>query len=132
MLYIDDLRRVIPENVEVAMFADDVSLFSSHLNKEVAEAAIQEAITNVAEWSRCRKLTLNTSKCEVVFLHLQLEGGPLEAIVTTRWDHSQHNLPTEVPRSNHRQGPFLRTACRRSSLQSLNRCRVLASLTPCE
>ncbi len=38
--YIDDLRRVIPENVEVAMFADDVSLFSSHPNKEVAEAAI--------------------------------------------------------------------------------------------
>ncbi len=42
LLYIDDLRRVIPENVEVAMFADDVSLFSSHPNKEVAEAAIQK------------------------------------------------------------------------------------------
>ncbi len=42
-----------------------MSLFSSHPNKEVAEAAIQEAITNVAEWTRCRKLTLNTSKCEV-------------------------------------------------------------------
>ncbi len=49
------------------MFADDVSLFSSHPNKEAVEAAIQEAITNVAEWSRCRKLTLNTSKCEVPF-----------------------------------------------------------------
>ncbi len=49
------------------MFADDVSLFSSQPNKEVAEAAIQEAITNVAEWSRCRNLTINTSKCEVVF-----------------------------------------------------------------
>ncbi len=49
LLYVDDLRRVIPENVEVAMFADDVSLFSSHPNKEVAEAAVQEAITNVAE-----------------------------------------------------------------------------------
>ncbi len=32
LLYIDDL----PENVEVAMFADNVSLFSSHPNKEVA------------------------------------------------------------------------------------------------
>ncbi len=49
------------------MFADDVSLFSSHPNKDVAEAAIQEAITIVAEWSRCRKLTLNTSKYEVAF-----------------------------------------------------------------
>ncbi len=49
------------------MFADDVTLFSSHPNKEVAEAAIQEAIMNVAEWSPCHKITLNTSKCEVAF-----------------------------------------------------------------
>ncbi len=49
------------------MFADDVSLFSSHPYEEVAEAAMQEAITNVAEWSRCRKITLNTSKFEVAF-----------------------------------------------------------------
>ncbi len=47
------------ENVEVVMFADDVSLYSSHHNKEVAEAAIQEAITNVAERSGRCKLTLN-------------------------------------------------------------------------
>ncbi len=32
LLYIDDLRRVIFENVEVVMFAYDVSLFSSHPN----------------------------------------------------------------------------------------------------
>ncbi len=47
LLYIDDLRRVIPENMEVAVFAEDVSLIT-------AEAAAQEAITNVAEWRRCR------------------------------------------------------------------------------
>ncbi len=88
LLYIDDLRRVTPEHVEVVMFADDVSLFSSHPNQEVTEAAIQEAITNVAEWSRCRKLTLNSSKCEVGFFinnskearwqpSLQLDGALL-------------------------------------------------------
>ncbi len=100
------------------MFADDVSLFGSHPNKEVAEAAIQEAITNVAEWSRRRKLTINARKCEAAFFtntskearwqsSLQLDGP------------SQHNPSTEVPRSCHRQGPFLRAACRRSGLQSL-------------
>ncbi len=67
LLYTDDLWRVIPENVEVAMFTDDVSLFSSHPNKEVAEAAILKAITKVAEWNRRRKFTLNASKCEVAF-----------------------------------------------------------------
>ncbi len=45
LLYIDDLRRVIPENVEQAIFAGDDSLFSSHPNKEVAEAAMLEAIS---------------------------------------------------------------------------------------
>ncbi len=45
LLYIDDFRRVVPENVVVAMLADDVSLFSSDPNKEVTEAARQEAIT---------------------------------------------------------------------------------------
>ncbi len=49
------------------MFADVVSLFSSHPSKEVTEAAIQEAITSVADWIRRRKLTLNASKCEVAF-----------------------------------------------------------------
>ncbi len=52
------------QNLEVAMFAVDVTLFRRHTNKEVAEATIQEAITNgAAEWSRCRQLTLNISKC---------------------------------------------------------------------
>ncbi len=40
LMYIDDFLGVIPENVEVATFTDDVSLFSGHPNKEVAEAAI--------------------------------------------------------------------------------------------
>ncbi len=48
----------MPENVEGAMFADDVSLLNSHFNKEVAEVAIQKAIKNVAEWSQRHKITL--------------------------------------------------------------------------
>ncbi len=63
------------------MFADDVSLFNSHPNKEVAEAAIQEAITNVAEWSRCRKLTLNSSKCEVAFFTNNSKEARLQSSV---------------------------------------------------
>ncbi len=49
------------------MFTDDVSAFSSHPNKEVAETAIHEAITNVAGWCRRRKLALIFSKCDVAF-----------------------------------------------------------------
>ncbi len=62
----------MPENLEVAIFAVDVSLYGSHPNKESAEAAIQEAITNVAEWSRRRKLIFNASKCEVAVFFSKL------------------------------------------------------------
>ncbi len=47
--------------------ADNVSLFSSHLNKEAAEAATLETIKNVAEWSRRHKPILSASNREVAF-----------------------------------------------------------------
>ncbi len=44
----------------------------------------------------------------------------MAALITAKWGPFQHNLSTEVPRSYHRQGPFLRTACRSSNFQSLH------------
>ncbi len=67
-LYINDLKTFLPNDVEVAMFADDVSLFCSHPCKLTAQTTMQEAVTRVAEWSRQHKVTLNTEKCEVAFL----------------------------------------------------------------
>ncbi len=89
------------------MLDDDVSPFSRHPNKEVAEAAIQEAITNVTEWSRCRKLTLNASKCEVAFF----TNNSKEA----RWQPSLKldedllnttSLPSTGPFLSHRMSPL--------------------------
>ncbi len=112
------------------MFDDDVSVFCSHPNKEVAEAAIGEAMTNVAEWSRHRKLTLNASKREVAFFisslkkarwqpSLQLDGTPLNTtslpkflIVTTNralsfGPHvvSKAHWPTKAIRNVHLNPP---------------------------
>ncbi len=67
LLYINDLKTVVPNGVEVAMFADNVSLFCSHPCKLTAQTAMQEAVTRVADWSRQHKMTLNTEKCEVAF-----------------------------------------------------------------
>ncbi len=129
LLYNDDLRRVIPENVDVAMFADDVSLFSSHPNKEVPEAAIQEAITIMAEWSRCHKLTLNTSKCDVAFFinnskearwqpSVQLDGTTLNATSLTKF------LGVTIDRA-HSFGPHVTAVVSKAAY----RCRVLTSIT---
>ncbi len=88
LLYINDLKTVVPIGVEVAMFADDVALFCSHPCILTAQTAMQEAVTRVAEWSRQHKMTLNTEMCEVAFLQvtctrpdwqltIYLEGQPL-------------------------------------------------------
>ncbi len=86
-MYIGDLRQIVPENVDVAMFADDVSLFSSHPNKEIAEATIKP-YNEGGGLGRHHKLTLNASKSEVAFFtnnskealwkpSLHLDGPPL-------------------------------------------------------
>ncbi len=63
LLYIDDLRSVVPETAKVVLFADDVSLISNHHNKLVAEKQLQRAVTAVAEWSTSKKMVLNADKC---------------------------------------------------------------------
>ncbi len=91
ILYINDLKTVVPNGVKVAMFADDVSLLCSHPCKFTAQTAMQGAVTRVAEWSRHHKMTLTPEKCEVAFftsnLHetrrqptIHLEGQPLRFI----------------------------------------------------
>ncbi len=125
LLYIDDLRRVIPENVEVAMFADDISLFSSHPNKEIAEAAMQEAIKNMAEWSRCHILNLNASKCEVAFFTNNSKEARWQLDETTL---NTTSLPKFLEVTIDRAlsfGPHVTAVVSKAS----NRCRVLASLT---
>ncbi len=83
LLYIIDLKTVVTNDVDVALSADDVSLFCNHPCKLTAQAAMHEAVTRVSEWSRHHNITLNTEKCEVTLftINLQptnhLEGQPL-------------------------------------------------------
>ncbi len=67
LLYINDLKTVVPNCVEVTMFADKISLFCSHPCKFTAQIAIEEAVTRVTEWSRHHKMTFNTENCELAF-----------------------------------------------------------------
>ncbi len=49
LLYMDDLRSVVPETVKMALFTDDVSLISSHHSKLVTEKELERVVTAVAE-----------------------------------------------------------------------------------
>ncbi len=56
MLYINGLRPVVPETVQVKLFADDASLISSQLNKLVAGKELRRAVTALAESSTSNKV----------------------------------------------------------------------------
>ena len=67
LFYIDSVREAVPKGVQVSMYADDLALYALHHRKEEAQAAVQAAVDAVEQWSRSKKLKLNTAKCEVTF-----------------------------------------------------------------
>ncbi len=84
---------------------------------------------NVAEWNRCRKLTINTSKCEVAFFTNNSKEArwqpSLQLDVTTL---NTNPLPNFLGVTNDRVlsfGPHFATVVSKASY----RCQVLASFT---
>ena len=65
LFYINSLADHLPDDVLLAMFADDVSLLTTARNRTDAESTLQTAISSVVDWSHEWKLQLNTDKCEV-------------------------------------------------------------------
>ncbi len=65
LLYIAQLRFVVPEALKVALFADAVSLINSQNIKAAAEKELQRAVTAVSEWRISKKMVLNADKGEV-------------------------------------------------------------------
>ena len=67
VFYINEVRNVIPEGVEVSMYADDIAVWASHQDKKEAERKVQEAARNIEMWSKQNRLQLNPRKCEAGF-----------------------------------------------------------------
>ncbi len=49
------------------MFAGDVSLFCRHFCKPTTQAAMEEAVTRIAEWSTPHKMTLNAEDYVILY-----------------------------------------------------------------
>jgi ribonuclease HI len=67
LFFIDAVTEVLPDHVEVSMYADDIAIWSRHQDKLIAAERVEEAVRAVAEWSSAAKLQLNAAKCEVSF-----------------------------------------------------------------
>ena len=75
LFFIDGIRDEAPEGALVSMYADDIAVWASHRDKEVALRIVQEAVEAFSVWSKNHRITLNTAKCEVSFF----SSSPKEA-----------------------------------------------------
>ncbi len=115
--------------VKVALFADDVSLISSHHNKQVAEKELQRVVTVVAKWSTSKKMVLNAVEREVTFFYPHSHGANWQPTIIANNTRLLH-----IP-----QPKFLRVTLDRLltlgphiqnvSTKAADRYQVLASLT---
>jgi ribonuclease HI len=67
LFIINSLKARLPDSLHVSLYADDVALLASDVDKTEAASRVQEGVQQVWGWSAERKLNLNLSKCEVSF-----------------------------------------------------------------
>jgi ribonuclease HI len=65
VFFINGITDQVPEDVEMALYADDVAIWSSDRNKEVATARIQDALNSISDWCSKKKMLINAEKSEV-------------------------------------------------------------------
>ena len=70
LFYINELATILPNDITVAMYADDVSLLSTAKTTTTAETLAQRAVDIVVNWSKNWKLNLNGSKSETSIFSL--------------------------------------------------------------
>ena len=64
LFYINDLATTLNDDAFIALFADDVSIFTTAHKREDAEVTAQSVVSFVVAWSQEWKLNLNADKSE--------------------------------------------------------------------
>ncbi len=75
----------------MALFADDVSLISSHHHKLVAEKELQRAVIAVVEWSTSKKMVLNVDKCQATFFSTNSHEANWQPTIIANNTRLHHN-----------------------------------------
>jgi ribonuclease HI len=82
LFYIDELAKLLPEDLTVSMYADDVSILSSAASTGTAESRAQSAVDIVDGWSKQWKLQLNASKSEASCFSLAMKDAVWQPSIT--------------------------------------------------
>ena len=128
LFFINSIYETIPDDVELALFADDASVWSSDTDLNRANRRVQTALDKILEWSAKKKMNINVSKSEATFF--------TPATNEAKWRPSLNVNGRDVPFND--SPKFLGVHLDRSlSFQQhvlyvtgkvSERCRILASL----
>lgn len=66
----------IPDNCNLAIYADDTLIYSSDPDINTARSNVQQALDSIIEWCKKWKITLNPSKCEAKVFTLRRPTEP--------------------------------------------------------
>ena len=91
LFYINELASVLPPEVTVSMYADDVTILSSSQNKQSAQHLAQMAVNVVTSWSDEWKLQLNGQKNEVAIFSKSIADSSWRPIITANNIQLKHN-----------------------------------------
>ncbi len=112
----------------VALFADDVSLISSHHNKLVAEKELHCAVTAITEWSTSKKMVLNPDKCKVTLFSTNSHEANWQPTIIAKNTRLHHNPQPKFFGVTLDKlltfGPHIQSI----STKAAARCRLLASI----
>ena len=67
LFFINSVVEVVPGDVNVSLYADDVAVWTSDRRKEAALHKVRSAVAAIAQWSVKWKLRLSETKCTVSF-----------------------------------------------------------------
>ena len=128
IFYINGIKDIVPEEVQVSLYADDIAIWAQHKDIQVAQEAVQLAVSNIASWSCNHKLILNPAKCVASFFSTDPhEAKWIPSITINDQTIPVNKFPSFLGISYDRTLSF-RTHAEIVKTRVLCRTRILASL----
>jgi ribonuclease HI len=70
LVYINDLTHLLPDDVSVSLFADDVAVWASASTTAEASAKVQRALDRIETWADEWRMEISAEKCESTLFSL--------------------------------------------------------------
>jgi hypothetical protein len=67
LIFINDLPEVLPKEIGVKMYADDVKLYIKHKN-DLSRDKLVQAIFSLQNWSKRNQIDISQEKCQIIYI----------------------------------------------------------------